>query len=329
MSAAHGHACRCTSLEELQVTDTFNGGTNSTAAHFKGRGSSPEQRRLSLRQDLTAFSSPAGLLDPSSWPLCNTLASLSLQVEADPYAVCIQGIGFDDIAHVHHRHALRSAVNSPSLVKLEILGLAAPDGAPLLALLSSLRSLTHLAITELDLSGPASGASLQAGLSPLSRLQQLTLGAAFSFGATPLHLALPSSQLPCLTAVRLDNIPWDCGWRLELGAAQDLEVRDCSVSVLAALSACPNLTRLVQRCSDPRFRDVGAPDGDGLSVIPARWGEGLRSLALVDCCADTLAWVEQLRGLTSLDLYAVSMTPAFFRCAPLGAVLLAWSGSIC
>jgi hypothetical protein len=70
-----------------------------------------------------------------------------------------------------------------------------------------------------------------------------------------------------------------------------------------------------------RLRGVGAHGGSAPTTCPAGWREGLRSFEWHICDAGTLAWVEQLRGLTSLDLHTVSMTPAFFRCAPLGMFL--------
>jgi hypothetical protein len=77
---------------------------------------------------------------------------------------------------------------------------------------------------------------------------------------------------------------------------------------LEALSACPHLTRLV-------YGGIHRDDTDVLAPFPASWREGLRSLKRGQPCgAGTMGWVEQLRGLTSLGLEYISMTPAFLRC---------------
>jgi hypothetical protein len=319
---------RCTSLEELHA----QGSSARTAIGLKGQGSSPEQRRLSLRQDLATLTTTS-MFDPTPWPGLQCLTSLRLQVpHLSPGPTRARWVS-----------ALSSAVSATCLVRLEITGLiSAAEHFPLLPHLSSLRSLTHLAIRDLDVGRPACGADLQAGLSPLtrlqsltittlahwrpefesglqaglvplSRLQQLTLAAPHFFRSEPprhqpLHLSLPTSQLLCLTSVQLHDFSLDAQQPVALGAVQELELHGCRLDSLEALSACPHLTRLLHE-------DIYRDNTDVLAPFPASWREGLRSLKWGQPCGSgTMGWVRQLRGLTSLNLEYISMTPAFLRC---------------
>jgi hypothetical protein len=187
------------------------------------------------------------MLDHASWPLCNALSSASLTYPSPPKpsaASALTGITW-------------SALHAASLAKLCITGLP-PGDAPLLSHLSNLRTLT-----ELHVAAPAwnagHSAGLQAGLGPLSRLQQLSLRACQPDSDTandpgdlhdlepmgfypyraPLSLVLPSSQHPALSRVILDSFILGFNGTLVLGAVDDLSVRACEVSSLAALYACP------------------------------------------------------------------------------------------
>jgi hypothetical protein len=188
------------------------------------------------------------LFDPTPWPDLRCLTSLCL------------GVSYLSPGPTRDRwiSALSSAVSATCLVRLEIKGLiSAAEQSPLLSHLSSLRSLTRLTVRDLDVFGPACGANLQAGLSPrtrlqsltittladwqpefgsvlqagllpLSRLQQLTLAAPHSLRSEhprhhPLHLSLPTSQLPCLTSVQLHDFSLAAQHPVALGAAQELE----------------------------------------------------------------------------------------------------------
>jgi hypothetical protein len=180
----------------------------------------------------------------------------------------------------------------------------------LMAHLSNLRSLTHLTVRS-GFWGPECKAALQAGLSPLSRLRQLALAAALpgSEEPPPLTLALPSSQLASLTAVRLERFVLGSEGPVAFGAVQDLELRGCRLDNLGALSACPQLTRLLHAGT--------LQHGSKSAALPVGWRDGLRSLAWHGCGTSgidaTMGWVEQLTGLTRLSLQAISTEPALFR----------------
>jgi hypothetical protein len=295
--------CRCTSLQELCVKRREEG--IEVTFSLLGQGASAEQRRRSLQHDLAALTACPFMADYAVWPHLQCLTSACLRGDSVP---------FHDSQPAWYTQALRAALSATSLVELKV-ELEAPfepppaAHPPLLAHLSNLRSLTHLTLWNVDFRVPVCSAALQEGLLPLSRLQQLSLAAlrGADGALAPLHLHLPTSQLPRLTSVRLRGCPLDSGQPVELGAVQELELDWCRMGSLEALSACPHLTRLVHRLGN----SVNCTGCD----FPAGWKEGLRSLEWHECNAGTLAWVEQLRGLTTLNLYEVSMTPAFFRCA--------------
>jgi hypothetical protein len=300
--------CRCTSLQELRVTTCC--GPHATALGFKGQGSIAAQRCLSLQQDLALATLTApSMFHHSVWRQLPCLTSLRLQAPSPFHGP--QQDAPEDSEHAPHSHALSDAVNTTSLVRLDIWGLASAGDFPLLAHLSNLRSLTHLTIRP-GFWQPHYSTILQNGLVQLSRLQSLFLTGPFSGGGnlSPLRLALPMSRLASLTAVRLNCFTLDPMRPVVLGAVRDLELCKCRLDSLRALSACAQLTRL-----EHRFAHQHQGGGhDTLVDLPAQWREGLRSLAWwPPCDAGTIGWVEELRRLTSLSLQAVSMTPAFFR----------------
>jgi hypothetical protein len=103
----------------------------------------------------------------------------------------------------------------------------------------------------------------------------------------------------------------DC---LVLGAVDDLSLRSCDASSLAALSACTQLTRLEHDSLDDMFDGDAAPPRDPhLYSEPRR--TGLRCRKLSTCDSSTMAWVEQLQGVHRLYLAATQQPPALFRCA--------------
>jgi hypothetical protein len=305
--------------------------------HFKGRGISPAERRLSLHQDLAACTSPSGLLDPTSWPACKSLIS----------AMLAHALFSTNTASTHHMRAL---VNTPSLANLSISRIA-PKDFPLLAHISSLSALTGLHISAMDWASDHT-AALQAGITPLSRLQHLSLDATKKEGqciswlseddddAPPLSLHLPSSQHPSLTHVRLTSFSLHSSGPIALGAATALHLHSCKVHGLGALASCPQLARLLHR--DGKFLSSGdgsdrtsldrsppsaldddvPPSGAAEEILddphppslPEGWREGLRCLVWPQCCSSTLAWLEQLQGLTALHFDMVYLSPELFRC---------------
>jgi hypothetical protein len=266
---------RCTSLQELEVSDMHY----ETSVHFKGHGASPAKRRHSLQQDLAALTAPASVFDNASWPLCTALVTMSV---AGPLFA-------DALPVIPLAERVRSALATTSLVSLSIRELPDHD-LPLLYRLSNLRSLTKIRIL-VSYSAPQ--------LPPL-----------------PLHL--PSSLLPRLTRVALHHVHIDSGQPMVLGALEALDLHDCSMDSIEALSGCPKLTRLRVDCT-PCYTPSQflSQYVSSATSTPAggKLGEGVRSLRFWtnddNCAAE---WVEQLRGITSLSLQGVDVSPELCRC---------------
>jgi hypothetical protein len=316
---------RCTSLQVTKVIideeQLMNGYRGQHPLEFvrmatvglAGSGSSPAQRRLSLQQDLAAFTSNVAL-DHSAWQSLRCLTSIRLHA---PFCIGQYAPYFTS--------AVSSAViNATSLVRLEVSELVRAEDFALLARLSNLRSLTHLTV-GFEYWVPRCSAVLQDGLSSLSRLQKLTLTAPSNIHVSHTShcahpaLALPSSQLACLTSVRLGRFslgPSQPAAALE--AVRELELLDCRMGSLAALSGCHKLTRLV-RGSMAQRRWHEPHDAREGSIIPDSWREGLRSLEWHAVRHDDIcwSWVEQLRGIIRLCLVGVDVTPDLFWCASL------------
>jgi hypothetical protein len=319
---------RCTSLQKLQVTTVIREQQRDDSYRFRGdrplelvriatvglagRGSSPAQRRLSLQPDLAAFTSHIAL-DHSAWHSLRCLTSIRLHA---PF--------YEARWHApYFTSDVSSAVNVTSLVRLEVSGLLCAEDFALLAGLSNLRSLTHLTVGS-EYWARGCSAVLQEGISPLSRLRQLILAAPSN--RNDIHvshiprcahpaLALPSSQLACLTSVRLRRFSLGSSQPAALKAVRELELLDCKMGSLAALSGCYQLTRLVRgSMQQHRWHEPHASE-DG--IIPDGWREGLRSLEWHAVQHDDIcwSWVEQLRGITRLCLVGVDVTPDLFWCA--------------
>jgi hypothetical protein len=264
---------------------------------FRGAGASPAAKHLSLRRDLAACTSLFSVFDHASWPLCSCLVAISISastrcehglrpLDFAPNAYCTIPVSFLDLA--------RSALSTTCLEDLTMRE-TPPEVAPQLAFLSNLSSLSRISISC---------------CSPLHAASQLP--------ALPLHL--PSHLLPLLTRAHLHGIRIDSRLPMALGAVQALELDDCSMDSLHALSGCPMLTRL-------KFKAKGAAltlvDGGDLLLAAGGAGAGGRGPILEKLCSlqysalrtPTMGWVAQLRGLTSLFLDVVDVGPNLCRCA--------------
>jgi hypothetical protein len=268
-------------------------------AGLAGQGASPSERRRSLQQDLTTMTIDRLFDNGTCWHDLRCLTSIRL--EAPVYEDCLYGL---------YRRCLKAALRATPLVRLEVSGHMFEQYLRLLlSQVSGLRSLTHLAVASDFYGGAGFNAALHEGITPLSRLQQLHLAVirmtdpfVINHSVTKIPptaprpvLALPSSQLASLTSVRLSRFALDSHWPVALGAVRDLELLECELDSRAALSACCQLTRLVNIESAYRRNKV--------VNVPESWREGLCSLEWRDRSTHrerSWSWLQELKGITRL-----------------------------
>jgi hypothetical protein len=106
------------------------------SVRLAGTGSLPQQRRASLQAGvrLAACTTPLGVFDPTSWPLCNALSSVHASfpdAHSTPYTTLAD--------------SFQAMFQATSLVQLAVSHVP-HDSFPLLAHLSNLRSLTRLSL---------------------------------------------------------------------------------------------------------------------------------------------------------------------------------------